>query len=115
MADKISESGIQEIEITGIKFSVDTDRLDDVDTLDYIERIESQGKVSAVLPLMKIVLGEKEFYRVRDEFIKKDAADHAARLKEEGKPVDKEYKGRMRIARLQDVYLAIIEKFDPKD
>jgi len=110
MAEEAKKTTVQEIEVQGIKFTVDTDKLDDVDSLDYIERIESKGQVAAVLPLLKLILGLKEYEKIREAFAKKDAEDHAKEF-----PEDKEYKGRFRIARLQDVYLAIIEKFDPKD
>jgi hypothetical protein len=50
-------------------------------------------------------MGEAEFEKLKAHFI---AADGEAHKDREG------YKARMRIEVLSDVYLAIIEKFDPK-
>ena len=104
MADA-EQNTVKEIEVKGYKFTVDTDLLDDVDSLEYIERIESRGQTSVVLPLLKHIIGEAEFEKLKAHFI---AADGEAHKDKEG------YKARMRIEVLTDVYLAIIEKFDPK-
>lgn len=108
MADETpkTESTVKEIEVKGYKFTVDTDLIDDVDTLDYIERLENKGQTAAVLPLLKHILGDGEFEKMQTYFTEQDAKEH------EGK---KGYKPRMRMGILNDVYLAIIEKFDPKD
>ena len=99
------QSTVKEVDVKGYKFVVDTDLLDDVDSLEYIERIESRGQTAVVLPLLKHIIGEAEFEKLKAHFIAEDAKAH------EGKDG---YKARMRIEVLSDVYLAIIEKFDPK-
>ena len=98
-------ASVKEIEVKGYKFTVDTDLLDDVDTLEFIERIENQGQVAAVLPLLKHIMGAGEFEKLKAFFIEQDAKEHEG---VEG------YKPRMRMERMNDTYLAIIEKFDPK-
>lgn len=114
MADEAQKPAVKEIEVSGYKFKVDTDLLDDVDSLEIIERIESKGQVAAVLPLLKLILGDKEYEKLKAYFIKKDGEDHAAELKAKNLPEDPDYRPRMRVEALSDVYLAIIEKFDPK-
>lgn len=107
MADEApnDQSAVKEIEVDGYKFTVDTDLLDDVDTLELIERIENKGQVAAVLPLLKQILGDIEYERMKAAFTEMDAKAHAAEV---------DYKPRFRVEKLSDVYLAIIEKFDPK-
>ena len=97
---------IQEIDVKGYKFKVDTDLLDDVDSLEFIERIENKGQVAVVLPLLKHIMGEAEFEKLKAHFVAEDAKEH------EGK---EGYKPRMRMTLLEPIYLAIVEKFDPKD
>lgn len=104
MADA-EQSTVKEIDVKGYKFSVDTDLLDDVDSLEFIDRIENKGHTAVVLPLLRHIMGEQEFTKLKQHFIDADAKEH------EGK---EGYKPRMRIEILSDVYLAIIEKFDPK-
>lgn len=107
MADEVKteESTVKEIEVKGYKFNVDTDLLDDVDTLEFIERIENQGQTAVVLSLLKHIMGAKEFAEIKEHYVELDAKAH------EGK---EGYKPRMRIEVLSDIYLAIIDKFDPK-
>jgi len=105
MADETAQSTVKEIEVKGYKFTVDTDLLDDVDSLEFIERIENKGQTAVVLPLLKHIMGDAEFEKLKAHFV---AADGEAHKDQEG------YKARMRIEVLSDVYLAIIEKFDPK-
>lgn len=100
-----SKTTIHEIEVDGIKFTVDTDLLDDVDSLEIIERIENKGQTAAVLPLLQHILGSEQYNDLKAKFTAKDAEKHAE---------VKDYKPRFRIEQLSDVYLAIIEKFDPK-
>lgn len=100
-----TDSTVKDIEVRGYTFQVDTDLLDDVDSLDYIERIESKGQTAVVLPLLKHIMGDAEFDKLKAHFIAVDGEAHKGK---EG------YKPRMRIEILSDVYLAIIEKFDPK-
>lgn len=107
MADEVKndETTVKEIDVKGYKFMVDTDLLDDVDSLEYIERIEHKGQTAVVLPLLKHIMGLEEFEKLKAHFIAADGKEH------EGK---EGYKPRMRIEILSDVYLAIIDKFDPK-
>lgn len=107
MADEVKndESAVKEIDVKGYKFSVDTDLLDDVDSLELIDRIENKGHTAVVLPLLKHIMGAEEFEKLKAHFITADGEAHKGK---EG------YKPRMRIEVLSDVYLAIIEKFDPK-
>lgn len=99
------ETTIKDLEVDGYKFTVDTDNLDDVEALEFIDRIENKGQVAAVLPLLKFIMGEPEYEKLQQHFIAADAEAHKDQ---------KDYKPRMRMSKLNDVYLAIIEKFDPK-
>jgi len=105
MSDTNNTETIKEIDVKGYKFTVDTDLLDDVDSLEYIERIESQGQTAVVLSLLKHIMGNESFIKLKEHFTAEDAKAHAGQAN---------YKPRMRIEVLSDVYLAIIEKFDPK-
>lgn len=110
--DKTTETAtgrIEEIEVGGHKFKVDTDRLDDVESLEFIERIEHNGQVAAVLPLLKFIMGEQAFEELKAAYIKQDAAEH-----KKAHPKDKDYTPRMRTGKLTEVYLALIDKFNPK-
>ena len=110
MADEAkAKESIKEIEVGGYKFTVDTDRLDDVESLEIVERIENKGHVAAVIPLLKQIVGDAEYEKMKQAYAKIDAEAHAKEF-----PDDKDYKGRMRMDTLSDIYLAIIEKFDPK-
>jgi hypothetical protein len=109
------KSTISEITVDGYTFKADTDLMDDVEAFEYIDRIENKGQVAAIVPLLTFMIGAQEYAKMKAYFTEKDATDHAAELEEAGKPADKEYKGRMRMKKLQEVYLAIIEKFNPKD
>lgn len=111
---KAANGSIKDIEVMGYKFTVDTDLLDDVDTLEIIERIENKGQVAAVLPLLKLILGEAEYQKMKTAYTEIDAKQHAEELKAAGKPEDPNYKARFRANVLSEVYLAIIDKFDPK-
>lgn len=99
-------STVKDVEVDGYKFTVDTDRIDDVEALEFIERIENKGQVAAVLPLLKFILGNDEYEKMKAAFIEMDAKDHAD---------EKGYQGRFRTSKLSEVYLAIIDKIDPKD
>lgn len=109
-AAETEKSTIKDIEVDGYKFTVDTDSLDDVESLEIIERIENSGQVAAVIPLLKQILGDAEYNKMKVAFSELDAKKHA-----ETHPDDKAYKGRFRIEKLSAVYLAIIDQFDPKD
>lgn len=105
MADEAQKTTVHDIEVDGYKFTVDTDLLDDVDSLEYLERIESRGEVGAVLPLLKHIMGVAEYQKLKDYMVKKDGEAHKDK---------KDYRPRMRMEKLQEVYIAILEKFDPK-
>lgn len=105
---------VQEVEVDGYKFEVDTDMIDDVDTLAILDRIETNGQVAAIVPLLITIMGEPAYKELKAYFVEKDGKDHAAELEAAGKPADATYKPRMRMDKLQDVYIAILDKFDPK-
>lgn len=105
MADTAAQSTVKEIEVDGYKFEVDTDLIDDVDSLEYLERIENAGQVAAVLPLLKHIMGNAQYEKLKAYFIEKDAEEHKGQVN---------YRPRMRMEKLQEVYIAILEKFDPK-
>lgn len=109
MADEAKKTTVHELTVHGVTLTVDTDLLDDVKTLELFDRIEDKGQVSAVQPLLKNLLGKKAYEKLEADFTKADEAEHA---KEQ--PDDKDYHPRMRIKHLQDTYLAIVEKFNPK-
>lgn len=109
MADEAPKTGVKDIEVDGYKFTVDTDLLDDVDSLEYLERIENKGQVAAVLPLLKHIMGVAEYEKLKAYFIEKDGKDHKV-----ANPEAKDYRPRMRMEKLQEVYIAILDKFDPK-
>lgn len=96
---------IQEVEVKGYKFKVDTDLIDDVDTLQFIERIENKGQIAVVLPLLQHILGDEEFEKMKAFYVAEDAKANAGK---------KGYKPRMRMTLLEPIYLAIVDKFDPK-
>lgn len=96
---------VQEIDVKGYKFKVDTDLLDDIKTLDLIDRIENKGHVAAILPLLKHIMGEEQFTKLEAHFTAEDAKEHEG---QDG------YVPRMRMTLLEPIYMAIIEKFDPK-
>lgn len=114
MAEQAKQSTIHELTVHGVTFTVDTDLLDDVKTLELFDRIEDKGQVSAVQPLLKNIMGKAGYEKLEADFAKADAAEHAKELEEAGEPEDKDYHPRMRIKHLQDTYLAIVEKFNPK-
>lgn len=103
--DKNTTNGTKELELDGVKFTVDTDLLDDVDAFGLINKIENDNQITAVVPLMHFLVGKDEFERIRDEFTKLDAKAHEG---QEG------YKPRLRIGKLGEIYQAIIKNFDPK-
>lgn len=100
-----TESTIKEVTVDGYVFKVDTDLLDDVEAFEYIDRIENKGQVAAIAPLLKFMIGDQGYIDMKVHFTQADAEAHKD---------EKGYKGRFRIQKLNDVYLAIIEKFDPK-
>lgn len=109
MAEQAQKSTVHELTVHGVTFTVDTDLLDDVKTLELFDRIEDKGQVAAVQPLLKNTLGKEAYAKLEADFIKVDGENHAKEF-----PDDKDYHPRMRIQHLQDTYLAIVEKFNPK-
>lgn len=105
---------IKDVTVDGYTFTVDTDLLDDVEAFEYIDRIENKGQVAAIAPLLTFMIGQKGYNEMKEHFTKADGELHAKELKEAGKPADPDYKPRFRVQKLNDVYLAIIEQFDPK-
>lgn len=103
--EKTTTNGAKELELDGVKFTVDTDLLDDVDAFALINKIENENQITAVVPLMHFLVGKDEFERIRGEFTKLDAEAHKG---EEG------YKPRLRIGKLGEIYQVIIKNFDPK-
>lgn len=98
-------TSIKKIELDGYTFTVDTDLLDDVEAFEYIDRIENKGQVAGIVPLIKFLVGDKGYEDMKAHFAKLDAEAHKD---------TPDYKGRFRVSKLNEVYVAIIEKFDPK-
>lgn len=118
MAEQANKSTVHELTVKGVTFTVDTDLLDDVNTLEYFDRIEDKGQVAAVMPLLKNILGTR-YKKLHDDFVAYDLAEHKKEYPDpevyaKEHPDAPEYHPRMRIQYLQDVYLAIVEKFNPK-
>lgn len=103
-AAKLSET-VKEVEVDGYKFTVDTDLLDDVETFELIDRIENKNQIAAIVPLLEFIIGPDGYQQMKAYFAKADAEAH------KDKP---DYKGRFRLSKLQQVYLGIVEKFNPK-
>ena len=106
---------VSEVTVAGYTFKVDTDLMDDVEAFEYIDRIENKGQTAAIVPLLTFMIGTKGYAEMKAFYSKADADEHIAERKEAGEKPDPDYKGRFRMKRLQEVYLAIIEKFNPKD
>ena len=112
--EKTEKSTLSEITVDGYTFIADTDLMDDVEAFEYIDSIENKGRVAAIVPLLTFLIGRDEYLKLKAYYTEKDGIDHAAKLKANGKPVDEAYKPRMRMNKLHEVYLAIIEKYNPK-
>jgi hypothetical protein len=107
MADEATvKPTIKELEYEGVKFTVNTDLLDDVEAFELIDRIENKKQVAAIVPLLQFLIGEDGYNKLKTDFTAADAKEHAG---EEG------YKGRFRVSKLSKIYEVIIENFDPKD
>lgn len=85
----------KELEIDGYKFTVDTDLLDDVEAFELIDSIENKKQVTAIVPLLKFLIGAKGYEDMKAHYVKTE--------------------GRFRVTKLSKVYELIIENFDPKD
>lgn len=106
MAEAEKKPDVKEIELQGIKFTVNTDLLDDVEAFEHIDRIENKGQTAAIVPLLQFLIGEEGYEKLKADFTAADAKEHEG---EEG------YKPRFRVSKLSKVYEAIIENFNPKD
>lgn len=89
------DAQIKNIEIEGYKFQVDTDLLDDVEAFEYVNAIENENKMSAIVPLLKYLVGDTGYEKMKAHFVKKH--------------------GKFRITKLAKVYQSIVDQFDPKD
>lgn len=98
-------STVKEITVDGYKFNVDTDLLDDVETFELIDRIENKNQIAAIVPLLEFIIGVDAYQEMKAHFTKVDGEAH------KDQP---DYKGRFRLSKLQDIYLAIVEQFNPK-
>ena len=86
---------VKEIEVDGYKFKVDMDLMDDFEAFEYIDKIENNGQVGAIVPLLKFMVGDDGVAEMKAYFTKKE--------------------GRFRVSKLMKVYEAIVANFDPKD
>ena len=84
-----------DVEFEGYKFKVDTGLLDDVDALDLIDKIENQSNMKAIVDFLQYLIGPDGYEQMKAYFVKKE--------------------GRFKISKLTQIYVAIFEKFDPKD
>ena len=89
----MKENKLAQIDIDGFKFEVDTDLVDDVETLEVIEEIQN-GQPTKIITFLKQILGESTYAEMKAHYVKTQ--------------------GRMRISTLNKVFEAIFEKFDPK-
>lgn len=92
---KTKKSEPVELTFEGYKFKVDTDLLDDVEAFEIIDRIENKNQVTAIVPLLKFLIGDDGYTKMKAHFVKKE--------------------GRFRVSKLSKVYELIVENFDPKD
>ena len=90
----MEQNKLAQIEVDGYKFEVDTDLVDDVETLETIEEIQN-GQPTKIIVFLKQILGEDAYKEMKAHYVKTQ--------------------GRMRISTLNKVFEAIFEKFDPKD
>lgn len=88
------KSTIQQIEVDGYKFEIDTDRIDDVEVLDTIDAIENQKQLKEIITFLEFLIGAEGYRRLKAYFVEKD--------------------GKFKLSKLFEVYTAIFEKFDPK-
>jgi hypothetical protein len=79
--------------------------LDDVETFELIDRIENKNQIAAIVPLLEFIIGADAYQQMKSHFTKMDAEAHKDQT---------DYKPRFRLSKLQQVYLAIVEKFNPK-
>lgn len=90
----MKEDNIKKVEIDGYKLEFDQNNLDDVEVFELINDIE-EGEVQKTVKLLKLLLGENEYNKVKDYFVNKY--------------------GRFSINKLTEVYTAIFQGANPKD
>jgi len=94
VANKNPKSTVTDLEIDGFKFTVDTDLIDDVEAFEWINAIESENKITAVVPLLHFLIGKDGYEKMKAHYIEQD--------------------GRFRATKLMEVYQLIIKHFNPK-
>lgn len=95
----------KELTFEGIKFTVNTDLLDDVEAFEHVDRIENKGQVAAIVPLLQFLIGEDGYNKLKADFTAADAKEHEGEV---------DYKARFRVSKLSKIYEVIIENFNPK-
>lgn len=90
----MKENDIKTVEIDGYKLEFDQNNLDDVEVFELINAIE-EGEVQKTAKLLKLLIGENEYNKVKDFFVNKY--------------------GRFPISKLTEVYTAIFQGASPKD
>lgn len=90
----MKENDIKTVEIDGYKLEFDQNNLDDVEVFELINDIE-EGEVQKTVKLLKLLLGENEYNKVKDYFVNKY--------------------GRFSINKLTEVYTTIFQGANPKD
>ncbi len=90
----MKEKDIKTVEVDGYKLEFDQNNLDDVEVFELINDIE-EGEVQKTVKLLKLLLGENEYNKVKDYFVNKY--------------------GRFSINKLTEVYTAIFQGTNPKD
>lgn len=88
-ADKLID-----ITVDGYTFKADIDVLDDIEVLELLDQIESQGKPGKIIDLLIRSVGQEGYDALKAHYV--------------------EAEGKMRISTLTKIYQALFEKFDPK-
>lgn len=87
-------STIKELTVDGYTFTIDTDRIDDVEILDTVDAIENQKQLKEIITFLKFLVGDDGYEALKAYFVEKD--------------------GKFKLSKLFEVYTAIFENFDPK-
>lgn len=90
----MKEDNIKKVEIDGYKLEFDQNNLNDVEVFELINDIDN-GEVQKTATLIKLLLGEGEYDKIKNYF--------------------KEKYGRFTISKLTEVYIAIFQSANPKD
>lgn len=88
------KSTIRTVEFDGYKFDIDEELLDDVELLEMIDGIENGERPALIMTLLKKLVGDDGYDKMKAYFVKKD--------------------GRFKMSKLSGIYQAIFENFDPK-